>query len=95
MKLISFNVNGLRSRLHQLAELVATHDPDIIGVQETKVQDAEFPVDAITQLGYQVAFHGQKTHYGVALLSKVAPLKVQLGLPNDGDDAQKRRNNFV
>jgi len=90
MKLISFNVNGLRSRLHQLAELIATHAPDIIGVQETKVQDAEFPVDAIEQLGYHVAFHGQKTHYGVALLSKVAPLKVQLGLPSDGDDAQKR-----
>jgi exodeoxyribonuclease-3 len=90
MKLISFNVNGLRSRLHQLAAVIASHDPDIIGLQETKVQDADFPVAAIEQLGYQVAFHGQKTHYGVALLSKQAPLRVQLGFPDDGDEAQKR-----
>ena len=90
MKIVSFNVNGLRSRLHQLAALVEKHDPEIIGLQETKVQDADFPVAAIEALGYQVAYHGQKTHYGVALLSRQAPEAVQLGFPGDGDDAQKR-----
>jgi len=90
MKLISFNVNGLRSRLHQLEALIESHDPDILGLQETKVQDADFPLAAIEKLGYQVAFHGQKTHYGVALLSKQAPLRVQRGFPEDGDEAQKR-----
>ncbi|MDW7645955.1 MAG: exodeoxyribonuclease III [Desulfuromonadales bacterium] len=90
MKLVSFNVNGLRSRLHQLEALVKKHDPDIIGLQETKVQDGDFPLAAIEALGYQAAFHGQKTHYGVALLSKIAPIKVQLGFPEDGDEAQKR-----
>ncbi len=90
MKLISFNVNGLRSRLHQLETLIAAHTPDIIGLQETKVQDGDFPLAAIEALGYHAAFHGQKTHYGVALLSRQAPLKVQLGFPDDGDEAQKR-----
>jgi exodeoxyribonuclease-3 len=90
MKLVSFNVNGLRSRLHQLAALVEKHRPDIIGLQETKVQDADFPVAAIEALGYRVAFHGQKTHYGVALLSRQAPVEVQTGFPDEGDGAQRR-----
>jgi exodeoxyribonuclease III len=90
MKLVSFNVNGLRSRLHQLEAMIARHQPEIIGLQETKVQDAEFPVAALEDLGYQVAFHGQKTHHGVALLFRQAPLSVQLGLPGDGDEAEKR-----
>ncbi len=90
MKIVSFNVNGLRSRLHQLGVLVEKHRPDIIGLQETKVQNHDFPVAAIEELGYRVAFHGQKTHYGVALLSRAEPLEVRLGLPDDGDEAQKR-----
>ncbi len=90
MKIISFNVNGLRSRLHQLERVIEKHQPDIIGLQETKVQDADFPEEAIKALGYHVAYHGQKTHYGVALLSRQAPVEVQLGFPGDGDEAQKR-----
>ncbi len=90
MKIVSFNVNGLRSRLHQLESVIEKHQPEIIGLQETKVQDADFPEAAIRDLGYHVAFHGQKTHYGVALLSRQAPETVQLGFPGDGDEAQKR-----
>ncbi len=90
MKLVSFNVNGLRSRLHQLEAVVAKYRPDIIGLQETKVQDADFPVAAVEALGYRVAFHGQKTHYGVALLSRQIPDEIRLGFPGDGDAAQKR-----
>lgn len=90
MKLISFNVNGLRSRLHQLETLIDKHSPDIIGLQETKVQDADFPLAAIEALGYQVVFTGQKTHYGVALLARSAPQDVLLGFPDDGSEAQKR-----
>lgn len=70
MKLISFNVNGLRSRLHQLEALIERHHPDILGLQETKVQDTDFPLAAIEQLGYRATYQGQKTHYGVALLSR-------------------------
>lgn len=90
MKLVSFNVNGLRSRLHQLEAVVAKYRPEIIGLQETKVQDGDFPLAAIEALGYHVAFHGQKTHYGVALLSRQPPTQVQLGFPGDGAEAQKR-----
>ena len=43
MKIVSFNVNGLRSRLHQVEAVIGKYHPDIIGLQETKVQDAEFP----------------------------------------------------
>ncbi|MEM7292931.1 MAG: exodeoxyribonuclease III [Pseudomonadota bacterium] len=90
MKIVSFNTNSIRLRLHQLKQLVDTHAPDIIGIQETKVVDEEFPVDAIQELGYHSEFHGQKTHYGVALLSREKPIAVTKGLPNDNDDSQKR-----
>ena len=90
MKIVSFNVNSLRQRLHQLQRVIEKHAPEFIGLQETKVQDAEFPREAVEQLGYEVIFSGQKTHYGVALLSRVACRTPIYGFPGDGPDAQKR-----
>ena len=90
MKIVTFNVNGLRARLHQLQALIEKHSPDIIGLQEIKVSDEDFPVQAIEDLGYEVVFHGQKTHYGVALLSKKKPAKVVRGFPADSSEAQSR-----
>ena len=90
MRIVSFNVNGIRARPHQLEALRDRLDPDIIGLQETKVQDSEFPRDMVEALGYHVVFHGQKGHYGVALLSKREPLDCRLGLPSDGEEAQRR-----
>src|SRR5690554_2598305 len=90
MMFVSFNVNSIRTRLHQLEALVESHNPDIIGLQETKVRYEEFPVEAIRELGYHVHFHGQKTHYGVALLSGIEPDRVFKGYPGDEDDAQRR-----
>ena len=90
MKIVSFNVNSVRLRLHQLAAHVETHDPDVICLQETKVVDADFPVERIAELGYASAFVGQKTHYGVAVLSKTAIRNVSTGFPTDADDAQTR-----
>jgi exodeoxyribonuclease-3 len=90
MMFVSFNVNSIRTRLHQLEAVIESLNPDIIGLQETKVRDEEFPEQAIRDLGYHVHFHGQKTHYGVALLSKQAPDVVQKGYPWDPDDAQRR-----
>jgi len=90
MKIVSFNVNSIRQRLHQLAAVVERHEPEFIGLQETKVQDHEFPRKEIEALGYQVIFMGQKTHYGVALLSKTDCIKPCYGFPNDGEAAQKR-----
>ncbi|MGD8614406.1 MAG: exodeoxyribonuclease III [Gammaproteobacteria bacterium] len=90
MKIVSFNANGIRSRSHQLQHLVADHQPDIIGLQETKVQDSEFPLGMVEELGYQAVFHGQKGHYGVALLSRKEPVNVYRGLPQDDGEAQRR-----
>ncbi len=90
MKIVSFNTNGIRVREHQLARLKERYDPDVIGIQETKVQDSEFPVEMIESLGYRAHFHGQKGHYGVALLSKQEPLQIEKGYPFDAPDAQRR-----
>jgi exodeoxyribonuclease-3 len=89
-RVVSFNINGVRARPHQLEALRDQYDPDIIGLQETKVQDPDFPRELIEALGYHVAFYGQKSHYGVALLSKQPPLDVVYGLPADDIDSQRR-----
>ncbi|MGS0727323.1 exodeoxyribonuclease III, partial [Shewanella sp. 0m-11] len=90
MKIVSFNINGLRARLHQLQALIDTHQPDIIGLQETKVHDEAFPLADVEAMGYHVHYHGGKAHYGVAMLSKAEPTKVQKGFPTDEEDAQRR-----
>ena len=90
MKLVSFNVNSVRLRIPQLQALIETHSPEVIGLQETKVTDQDFPVEDIEKLGYHVEYCGQKTHYGVAIMSKTPALEVRKGFPSDDDDAQKR-----
>lgn len=90
MKVVSFNVNSVRVRLPQLEAVIKKHVPEIIGLQETKVPDADFPVEEINAMGYQVQFHGQKTHYGVALLSRQEPVSTELGFHHDVDDSQRR-----
>lgn len=92
MKIVSFNVNSVRMRLHQLQALTDTYAPDIIGLQETKAQDHDFPLSDLEEMGYNAIFMGQKTHYGVALLYKKSlTLKnSQLGWHDDTEEAQKR-----
>ncbi|RQW63273.1 exodeoxyribonuclease III [Vibrio viridaestus] len=90
MKIISFNINGLRARLHQLQAIIDKHSPDIIGLQEIKVHDEAFPLADIEAMGYHVYFHGQKAHYGVALLSKKPALSITKGFPTDTAEHQKR-----
>jgi exodeoxyribonuclease III len=94
MRLVTFNINGIRARLHQLEALVEAHRPAVIGLQETKVQDSEFPREAVEALGYRVVYHGQKGHYGVALMVHTAqcgePEAVHYGFPDDGEEAQRR-----
>jgi len=88
--IVSFNINSLRARLHQLQAVIDQHQPDLILLQETKVQDSDFPLADIHQLGYEVAYYGQKTHYGVATLSKLPLVFSQKGYPWDEPDAQRR-----
>ncbi|MDT8364312.1 MAG: exodeoxyribonuclease III [Nitrosomonas sp.] len=90
MKLSSWNVNSLKVRLPQVIDWLGLNQPDVLCLQETKLQDAQFPVDEIKQAGYHAIFSGQKTYNGVALLSKMAvgadPCTALPGL----DDPQKR-----
>lgn len=90
MKIVSFNINGLRARLPQLQALIDAHQPDIIGLQEIKVHDDAFPRADVEAMGYRVYFHGQKAHYGVALLCKQEPESVTRGFPGDDEEAQRR-----
>ena len=90
MKIVSFNMNSIRARPHQLIHLRNTLDPDIIGIQETKVNDPEFPLDEIKEIGYHPEYWGQKGHYGVAILSKKKPIEVQKGFTKDTAEDQKR-----
>ena len=90
MKIVSFNINSIRARPHQIEHLRDTIDPDVIGLQETKVNDPDFPIEVINDIGYHAEYHGQKGHYGVAILSKSKPLKTVKGFKNDTEEDQKR-----
>ena len=90
MKIVSFNMNSIRARPHQLIHLRDTINPDVIGIQETKVNDPEFPIEEIKEIGYHPEFWGQKGHYGVAFLSKQKPENVLKGFVDDSEDDQKR-----
>ena len=93
MKIVSFNVNSVRQRQHQLQALTEQLHPAVIGLQETKVQDHEFPVEPLKAMGYDAVFTGQKTHYGVAILynEQMKLLQSLKGWPHETDpDAQKR-----
>jgi exodeoxyribonuclease-3 len=89
MKIATWNVNSLNVRLPQVLEWLETHQPDILGLQETKLTDPNFPVDAIEAAGYQVAFAGQPTYNGVAVISKTPITDVITDLPGL-DDPQRR-----
>ena len=87
---VSFNANSLRVRMHQIEKIIAVYQPEVIGIQETKVEDSKFPEDEIRALGYHSYFSGQPTHYGVALLSKTPLTNVGSTLEGHHDQSQKR-----
>ncbi len=89
-KVATFNANSIRSRLEQILDWLARESPDVLGIQETKVQDADFPAAPIRQAGYHVVFRGQKAHAGVAILSKEEPQQVAFGLDDDGPADEAR-----
>ncbi len=83
MKIISWNVNGVRARLPRLLALLERHKPDLLCLQETKSQDPTFPFEALKELGYNAAHLGQKSFNGVALISPHELADVRRGF--DGD----------
>jgi Exodeoxyribonuclease III (EC 3.1.11.2) len=89
MKLATWNVNSLKVRLPHLLDWVATEQPDVMCLQETKLEDANFPLEAVTSAGYQVAYCGQKAYNGVAILSRVGLDDVTMGIPGWEDPQQR------
>ena len=90
MKIASWNVNSLNVRLPHLEQWLREAAPDVVGLQETKLEDARFPDAVLAGLGYRSVFHGQKTYNGVAILARDRAIdEVQMGIPGFEDD-QKR-----
>ncbi|ANB01826.1 exodeoxyribonuclease III [Ectothiorhodospira sp. BSL-9] len=74
MRIATWNVNSLKVRLPHVLDWLEQQRPDVLALQETKLIDEAFPVEALTEAGYQAVFAGQKTYNGVALLSKTQAL---------------------
>jgi exodeoxyribonuclease-3 len=89
MKLATWNINSLNVRLPHVLDWVGKHQPDVLCLQETKLEDPKFPADALRDAGYEAIVHGQKTYNGVAILSRLPMSDAQSGIPGF-DDEQKR-----
>ncbi len=90
MKIVTYNVNGIRARLPRLLEYLAEQQPDALCLQELKCADDAFPEADVTAAGYKAVWHGQKGFNGVAILAKEAPQLRRTGLPGDPDDTHSR-----
>jgi len=89
MKIATWNVNSLKVRLPQVLDWLAANPVDVLCLQELKLADAHFPLDAFTPLGYHAAWAGQKTYNGVAIISRAPGQDVVRGMPGF-DDPQRR-----
>ncbi|MGN6375681.1 MAG: exodeoxyribonuclease III [Sphingomonas sp.] len=91
MKLVTYNVNGIKARLPRLLEYLAEQQPDIVCLQELKASDETFPEADVREAGYGAVWHGQKGFNGVAVLAKgMDPVERQRGLAGDPEDAHSR-----
>lgn len=91
MKIATFNVNGISSRLPRLLEWLEKESPDIACLQELKCPDEGFPILPIRAAGYGAIWHGQRSFNGVAILAKgTEPAEIRRGLPNDPDESHSR-----
>ncbi|HRO14665.1 MAG TPA: exodeoxyribonuclease III [Paracoccus sp. (in: a-proteobacteria)] len=90
MKIASFNVNGIKARLHQLLAWLPDAQPDVVVLQEIKSVDEAFPAEPIEDLGWSVHTHGQKSWNGVAVLSRLAVEDIRRSLPGGETDEQAR-----
>ncbi len=85
MRIATWNINGLKARLDFLKLWLADRQPDVVGLQELKSVEKNFPFAELEELGYQALVHGQKAWNGVALLSREPMELVQAGLPGEED----------
>lgn len=86
LKIATFNANSIRARMPILLNWLQKEKPDVLAVQETKVQDHEFPKEPIEALGWNVVFHGQKSYNGVAFISRKPMQKVDMGFYKQADE---------
>jgi exodeoxyribonuclease-3 len=85
VKIATYNVNSVRRRLPIVLNWLAGHQPDVFCLQETKVQDSDFPLRELEAAGYHCAISGQKSYNGVATLSRAVPSQISYGLGFDND----------
>ena len=90
MKIVTWNINGVKARIGNLLAWLSESQPDIVCLQEIKSVDDQFPRLEVEALGYHVETHGQKGFNGVAILSKLRFDEVNRGLPGDDTDEQSR-----
>lgn len=91
LKLATFNVNGITSRLSNLLEWLEKEAPDVVCLQELKAPDERFPAAALRKVGYGAVWHGQRSWNGVAILARGAePIETRPGLPGNAADDQSR-----
>jgi exodeoxyribonuclease-3 len=90
MKIATFNVNSIRRRLPIVLDWLSVHQPDVMCLQETKIQDQDFPALAFLAAGYHATFRGMKAYNGVATLSRKEPERVVHGL-HEGPDNEDCR----
>src|SRR5262249_43740200 len=86
LRLAAWNVNSLKVRLPHLLDWLARARPDVTCLQETKTEDRNFPLAEIEAAGYRVAYSGQKTYNGVAILSRAQIAEEARGIPGFADD---------
>ncbi|MEO8132942.1 MAG: exodeoxyribonuclease III [Betaproteobacteria bacterium] len=89
MKIATWNINSLKIRLPHVVDWLAHNQPDVLCLQEIKLDDPQFPVPAFVEAGYNAIFSGQKTYNGVAILSRTPASAIQVGFP-DYDDTNRR-----
>jgi exodeoxyribonuclease-3 len=90
MRIATFNANSIRSRMEIVLDWLKTNQPDALAIQETKVEDKDFPSLAFREAGYQVVFKGQKSYNGVALVTRVPATDLIFGLDDDGPRDEPR-----
>ena len=90
MKIATYNVNSLRKRLPAVLAWLSEQRPDVLCLQETKVQDSEFPVAAVEAAGYHATFRGMKSYNGVATLTREKPDHVVHGFGKDAEEEAVR-----
>jgi exodeoxyribonuclease-3 len=86
MKIATFNANSIRARTEIIINWLAEKKPDVLCVQETKVQDKDFPADVFAKTGYKFVFKGEKSYNGVAIFSRSKLTKVEFGLDREPKD---------